>query len=39
MIKTLFISESDTRKANKSDEIKLRNLIKNLSNKNQPGKD
>ena len=38
-IKTLFISESNTRKVNKSEEIKLKNLIKNLSNKNQPRKD
>ena len=30
-IKTLIIDESNTRKVNKSEEIKLRNLIKKLS--------
>ena len=38
-IKTLFINESHTRKVNKSEEIKLRNLIQNLSNGKKLRKD
>ena len=38
-IKSLQIGESNTRKVNKSEEIKLRNLIKKLSNSNNLRKD
>ena len=38
-IKTLIIRESNTRKVNKSEEIKLRDLIKKLSNDNKQRKD
>ena len=38
-IKTLNIDESNTRKVNKSEEIKLRNLIKKLSKVNNQRKD
>ena len=38
-IKTLFIDENNTRKVNKSEEIKLRNLIQKLSNGNKLRKD
>ena len=34
-IKTLYLGESGTRKVNKSQEIKLRNLIQKLSNENK----
>ena len=34
-IKTLFLDENNTRKVNKSEEIKLRNLIQKLSNGNK----
>ena len=34
-IKTLSFDESGTRKVNKSEEMKLRNLIKKLSNENK----
>ena len=35
----LIIRESNTRKVNKSEEIKLRDLIKKLSNDNKQRKD
>ena len=38
-IKTLSLDESVTRKVNKSEEKKLRNLIKKLSNENKLRKD
>ena len=38
-IKTLSLDESVTRKVNKSEERKLRNLIKKLSNENKLRKD
>ena len=38
-IKTLFIDENNTRKVNKREEIKLRNLIQKLSNGNKLRKD
>ena len=38
-IKTLIIGENSTRKVNKSEEIKLRNLIQKLSNGNKIRKD
>ena len=34
-IKTLYLGESGARKVNKSQEIKLRNLIQKLSNENK----
>ena len=34
-IKTLFVDETVTRKVNKNEEKKLRNLIKKLSNENK----
>ena len=38
-IKTLIINENNTRKVNKSEEIKLRKLIQKLSNGNKLRKD
>ena len=38
-IKTLIINENNTRKVNKSEEIKLRKLIQRLSNGNKLRKD
>ena len=38
-IKTLLIDESEIRKVNKIEEIKLRNLIQKLSKNNQNKKD
>ena len=38
-IKTLIINENNTRKVNKSEEIKLRKLIQKLSNRNNLRKD